>query len=158
MTNVIGDIYDALKTLIEDNILGYLDALSDTADDDVDLKNFVNIHREYVDMYNLPAYPSLTFGYGEISFDDEHPTTHERWILPISLYAVVSGAQSTITQKLCESYSFALCALLWGEEYSSGTLYVTSFGVSPAMSRPNQIIQVGYVDLNIEVQVLRDQI
>ena len=154
MTNIIKSIYDGIENMISTHMNDYIDEL----DTNHRMPEIEHIFREYVDIYELPSYPSIVFGYGEISFDDEHPTTREHWNVPVSIYAVMSGADTDLVHKICEAYEFLLFSIFNGEDNDLGIITVTGMGVSPAMKRQNQLIQVGYVDININVSVERKQI
>lgn len=154
MINVLAQIYDSVFDLVKEYGKDYFDALTTQ---DVRMKEFVDYYRQSVDMYKLPAYPSLVMGYGEITFQDEHTTTSEWLDIPVSLYAVTSGMSSDVLQKMSENYVYALWSLFMGEDWCNGEIYTTAMGMSPTYKQTNQTIQVGYIDLRLEVNLQRKQ-
>lgn len=156
MDNIIENIYDAVKTHIEEYLPSYIRELN--SNEDYTIPQIEHVYREYVDIYELPTYPAIVFGYGQITFADDHPTTAEHWQIPISIYAVMSGFDSTTVQKIVEGYSFLLFSIFSGEDLTIGIPSITGLGVSPVIKRQNQLVQVGFVDINIDVSVQRKQI
>lgn len=155
MVNIIETIYDSVKQHIEEHIEDYVEELNLT--EGYRLPHIENVFRHYMDVYSLPTYPSIVFGYGQITLSDEHTTTAEHWQVPISLYAVASGGDAELVQKMVEAYAFILFSIFSGEDNTIGIVNITGMGTSPVMSRENQIIQIGYVDITIDVSVQRKQ-
>jgi len=155
MNNIMEQIYDGIKQHIEKYMPSYIDELNTT--EDYHIPQIEHVYREYIDIYELPTYPAIVFGYGQITFSDNHPTNAEHWQIPMSLYAVMSGADSTIVHKLCEAYSFLLFSIFSGEDNEYGIVGITGIGISPVIKRQNNLVQVGYIDIQIDVSVQRKQ-
>lgn len=155
MTNILETIYNGIKEHIEQHLPGYIDELNTEVN--YNIPQIENVFRQYVDIYELPSYPSIVFGYGQISFEDEHPTTAEHWQIPLSIYSVMSGGDALVIQNIVEAYSFLLFSIFSGEDNELGIINITGMGVSPAMQRQNNLVQVGYIDLEINVSVQRKQ-
>jgi hypothetical protein len=90
MIRTIEEVYDGLKTYIEDNLENVLEEF-DTIDE-IKVPMFKKVLRtSVVDILGLKNYPTLMMEYDRITVERE-TTTSDRYQIPISLYAISSGS------------------------------------------------------------------
>ena len=151
----IEGIYNGVADCIEDKLYPYL---AEQEIDNIKVPDFKKILRSSTfDILGLKIYPTLMMEYGRIIVERE-TTNSDRYIMPVSFYAISKGSVPEILQKTSERYVWALKNLFEENVTLDGSIDridITGYEFSKAISTQTTFVHFGIIYANLDVLVRR---
>lgn len=146
-------ISDGILDYIQGNLEPYL-----STNDEITTPMFENIMRSSIyDILSLKIYPSLMMEYGRVEVERE-TTTADRYLIPITFYAISMGGDADQLQKKSERYVWAL-KRMFEEDSSCGGLVdnvdIQGFEFSPSLKRQQTFVHVGLLYTSFDILINR---